>query len=543
MFGSREIRLLALLFLLAAAVSCAAGPPAVRGELAVVTPNESVPLARVVEFATNQPAVATVTVSDGSREWTVPTPDTAQVEHSVPIVGLLPATTHTITVALRNEAGEASAAPATATFDTAPLPDDFPPIEVEVSDPSRMEPGLTVFPVSRWYAGQQDVDFGLAVAVNARGEVVWFYRTDHLVSDLNRTERGTLLYSFRRGAVEIDFLGNVINTWFTVGLGDELPEGAIPLDIDLFHHEVTELPSGEMLGLGTEVREFEDYPLTAGFPREQRGKANLVGDVVIQFRHDGTITREWKLLDILDPYRLCYGSLGKFYDQHDYAHIEGGTNDWSHANAVVVDPADGNLIISARHQDAVFKVDRETGELVWILGDPSAWTGQWQQYLLQPADGDLQWPYHQHSPTITPAGTLLVFDNGTYRAIPPAPRVSAADNHSRVVEYEIDEEAMTVRQLWVYGEAENERFYTPFLGDAVLLPESGNVLIAEGGHVVDAEGRLVDIPNAGWHWARIREVTRTDPSETVFEIVLPGEIGGLTPGWSIFRAWRWEGLD
>ncbi len=533
---------LALLFLISWMVACNGGPQAIDGELAIITPNETVPLARVVEFTTHAPAVATVTVSDGSREWTVPTPESLSIEHSVPIIGMRPATTHTVTVAIHGEAGDEQIGTVTATFDTAPLPEDFPPIEVKVSDPSRMEPGLTVFPVSRWYEGGQDLGFGLVVAVDESGEVVWYYRTDHMVSDLNLTDRGTIQYQSRRSLVEMDVLGNIIETWYASGLVDEVPANTVPVATDLFHHEIIELPSGEMLTLGTEIRAFEDFPLSATDPQNQRGRATLVGDTAIQFRRDGSIAREWKLLDLLDPYRLGHGSLGGFYDLNDYSHVEGGTKDWSHANGLAVDPRDGNLIISVRHQDVVVKVDRATGQLMWILGDPDGWTGRWEQYLLRP-EGNLVWPYHQHSPTITSRGTLLLYDNGNYKSIPPGVRLDPVDNYSRVVEYEIDEEAMTLRQVWAYGEADSERFYTPFLGDADSLPLTGNILVTAGGFVVDAEGTLTDFPGAGWHKVRIHEMTRTSPPETVFDLVIDEGMGVETRGWSVYRAARWERLQ
>ncbi len=523
-------------------VACGGGSQAIDGALAIITPNETVPLARVVEFTTHVPALATVTVSDGSREWTVPTPESPSIEHVVPIIGMRPATTHTVTVAIRGEADDEQIDTVTATFDTAPLPENFPPIEVKVSDPSRMEPGLTVFPVSRWYEGGQDIGFGLVVAVDESGEVVWYYRTDHMVSDLNFTERGTIQYQSRRSLVEMDALGNIIETWYASGLADEVPANTVPVATDLFHHEIIELPSGELLTLGTEIRAFEDFPLSTTDPQHERGRATLVGDTVIQFRRDGSITQEWKLLDILDPYRLAHGSLGGFYDLNDYSHVEGGTKDWSHANSVSVDPRDNGLIISVRHQDAVVKVDRATGQIMWILGDPTGWTGDWEQYLLKP-EGDLIWPYHQHSPKITPRGTLLLYDNGNYKSIPPGERLDPVHNYSRVVEYEIDEEAMTIRQVWAYGETVSERFYTTFLGDADWLPLTGNILVTAGGHVIDPEGLPIDYPSAGWHRAHIFEMSRTSPAETVFEIVLDEGMGVETRGWSVYRAARWERLQ
>jgi len=539
---ARHLALLIWLFgMVAGMVACGGGSQALDGELSIFAPNETVPLARLLQFTTHEPALATVTVSDGEREWTVPTPDSPAIEHSVSLIGMRPARSHTVTVAVRDEADNVELGTVTATFDTAPLPEYFPPIDVTVSDPSRMEPGLTVFPVSKWWAGGQDIGFGLVVAVDESGDVVWYYHPDHMVSDLNFTERGTIQYQSRRSLVEMDVLGNIIETWHASGLVDQVPPGTVPVATDLFHHEITELPSGDLLTLGTEIRAFEDYPLSTTDPQNERGRATLVGDTAIQFGRDGSITQEWKLLDILDPYRLAHGSLGGFYDHNDYAHVEGGTKDWSHANGVIVDPRDGNLIISVRHQDAVIKVDRATGQLIWILGDHDGWTGRWRQYLLEP-EGELVWPYHQHSPTVTSWGTLLLYDNGNYKSIPPRERLDPLQNYSRVVEYEIDEEAMTIRQVWAYGEAEDERFYTTFLGDADPLPLTGNILVAAGGFVSDEKGLPIDFPSAGWHRAIIREVTRTSPPETVFEIVLDEGMGVETRGWSVYRAARWGRL-
>ena len=46
--------------------------------------------------------------------------------------------------------------------------------------------------------------------------------------------------------------------------------------------------------------------------------------------------------------------------------------DWSHTNAVFYDEKDGTFVLSARRQDAVYKVTRD-GELVWILGNHDNW--------------------------------------------------------------------------------------------------------------------------------------------------------------------------
>jgi hypothetical protein len=57
--------------------------------------------------------------------------------------------------------------------------------------------------------------------------------------------------------------------------------------------------------------------------------------------------------------------------------------------------------------------------------------------------------------------------------------------------------------------------------------------------VVDADGLPIDFPGGGWHRVRIQEISRTNPPETVFEIVIDEGIAAETRGWSVFRGSRW----
>ena len=69
---------------------------------------------------------------------------------------------------------------------------------------------------------------------------------------------------------------------------------------------------------------------------------------------------------------------------------------------------------------------------------------------------------HPHE-VATPGQELLVlFDNGNYKASPfdGNPTVPDDENFSRGVEYEIDEEAMEVRQVWEYGESIQDRLFS-----------------------------------------------------------------------------------
>jgi len=180
------------------------------------------------------------------------------------------------------------------------------------------------------------------------------------------------------------------------------------------------------------------------------------------------------------------------------------TKDWAHANAVIHDPSDDSLIVSLRHQDAVIKISRQTGELIWILGPHENWDPvEFGKYLLTPIVDELFFfQYHQHAPMITQDGNLLIFDNGNFRASPFDPVLPDEENFSRAIVYSIDETTYEVDIVWEHGQFADEILYTSFVGDADELPLTKNVLIAFG----------------GIQPARLIEVTHTTPSEVVFDL-------------------------
>jgi arylsulfate sulfotransferase len=346
-----------------------------------------------------------------------------------------------------------------------------------------------------------------------------------------------LYQSGRRGeAYEIDMLGGIVGEWHTTGIPKkDVAERSVPIDTDAIHHEILEMPSGNLLVLSAELREYDDYPTSEDDPEAPRAKATVVGDVVVEFTRDSEKVLELKTLDILDPYRIGYASLNGGYWKEPYEDVtQEPLMDWSHTNAVFYDASDDSFILSARRQDAVYKVTRD-GELVWIVGNHDNWREPWSDKLLTPV-GDLQWFYHQHAPKVTPQGTILLFDNGSYGASPftGQPKVPASEARSRAVEYAVDEEAMEVRQVWSYGGAGDERFYSSYISDADWLPETGNVLVTDGGKHTDAEGNPMESPGER-RWARVVEVTHTTPAEKVFELHITAE---PPMGFHVYRADR-----
>jgi hypothetical protein len=514
-------------------LDCDNSPPQFTSAPAIArNPNPQVPLAAILTFTTDEPARVTLRINDG---WRFDVDNEFHTEHSIPVLGLRAGTSNSVGIFLTDALGNTSG-PVRLEILTEPLPPDFPPIQARVHDSLRMEPGVTLFGITRTVPAMF-----VLVAVNNEGEVVWYRRGDRSISDVRRIRNGNLLFLEGTDAVEMDMLGNIVQKWRPVSLGMAPGLGnATPVNTATFHHEIAELPWGSLLTLSTEVRRLEGYPSSETDPGAAPVLANVVGDVIVEFARDGSIIKQWPLLDILDPTRIGYDSLGGFWNS-TYRDYFANTKDWAHANAVSYDASDDSFIVSSRNQDAVIKIRRWNNELLWILGNHGGWNGSLSQSLLRPS-GTLEWPFHQHAPQLTPQRTILLFDNGVFRARPSEEKVPTPESYSRAVEYSIDAPTNTISQTWSYGGASDELFYSPILGDAESLPLSGNVLITDGARTTDMNGRPADITPGTSRWARVVEVTHTQPADKVFELIIGNPDQPSNIGWTVYRSKRLASL-
>ncbi len=434
-------------------------------------------------------------------------------------------------------------------FPTGVRPKYLPQIRVTYASVQRMEPGLTLFNLIRWENNKPDTDFGAIVAIDHEGKLRWSYQAPHLIFIVRQLANGNLLYGYGNrtdGLIEIDLLGNIVRRWDAANLGRTVADNSIPVAVDSLHHDVYPIDSETFLALTTNLHEMQPYYDPSYHSRQRIPKANIIADQVIEIKTDGTIVHRWPLFDLLDPRRIGYGSLHNFWDSRGYEHVEGGTFDWSHSNSVTYDSTDNSIIISVRHQDAVIKIDRVTGELVWILGNPRNWKGKHARKLLKPI-GRPHWPYHQHAVEMTPHGTLLMFDNGNYQAMPFSQKLPANENQSRVVEFRVNTGDMTVEQVWEYSGAKDDQFYSTFLSDADWLPSTGNVLITSGGEIRGEDGEQTDAVPGVRQWAEIFEVTHPNrdtklDSEKIFEVIIEANSSEPNIGWSIYRSERIDDL-
>ena len=389
-----------------------------------------------------------------------------------------------------------------------------------------------VFNVRPGGTADGQLPFGWLLAIGQDGEVAFCNSYDKPPQDTRALANGNILFSQTEYGLitETTRSGEMIRRWYATGKWRDKspPPDAVPIDVELYHHSINVFPNGNLLLLGMEIRELPDWPGSDTDPSAPTETAKVVGDIVMEVAPDGAVIGRWHMLDMLDPYRLCYGSRAPYWVRRGFP----DTMDWCHANCATYDARDGSVIVSLRTQDCIIKFDHASGELKWILGAPGNWKPPWSDKLLEPI-GEVAWQFHQHDCSITPRGTLLCFDNGNYRALPFADKLPPENNHSRAVEFEIDEAAGTVRQVWSHGRGVGQGTYACYQGGAFRLPRTGNTFVTYGG-IVDINGAPSDLAQSGFCRSRLVEVT--NGGDVVFDMWIDGSGEDEPVPLSVFRA-------
>ena len=512
-------------------------------------PNPAVPLAAILTFEANGRVETRIEITTGDNRRVIEYGPGKSRHQRLPLVGFHAGLCHEVRVTISDAEGKSPPVTATVEFTAPELPaevEEFPVIETKRLSNAPMEPGVTIFnprrrvPAARISATQAkrfNQDFGLLVAVNTAGDVIWYYRSDSRISDFELLRNGNIVFltqDFR--AVEIDLLGNIIAQWYAKHRPQGALDGATPVDTLTFHHDIEELPNGNFLVLGSERKRITDFFSSELDEQAPRNDQWVIGDEVVEFRRDGKIVWRWKAFENLDVFRIGYETFSGYWEHRGFP----GTIDWSHANSIV--PLDdGSLLVNYRVQSAITKIDRKTGEISWIAGEPSGWSERLRAKLFT-MKGDAKWFWHQHGPTITPTGTLLLFDNGNFQARPFDKPVPPAQTKSRVVEYALDQEEMSIQERWSSVIPQDPSVVSFAMGSTQSLPKTGN-LLAGYGFLLSQD----DIRDGTWHtlgqsrvWTRVREYTHDSPSEVVWELTLQARDNDVGLGWNLFGARRIE---
>ena len=457
----------------------------------ILATNANAPLAVLLSLTTDEDSRVSVSVDDGTAIWERHFHDYAKT-HLVPLVGFKPGRTNVITVTVHDKFHNKVTAPQSVVFITGQLPSNFPKIVLLESQPDRMEPGYTLF-----RCVNNNINKAYLTIVDNSGEVVWYCSVSTML-DVRQLANGNLFASLATGFFELNMLGEKVKT---------VP---IPAGWPVDQHDGVPTDHGTILYLSAASVIVTNFPSSATNPNAPPRTTNVWHQPVVEISAtDAALLNNWSVIDMLDRLRINYLT---------FTIRTSRGWDWEHANAVIEDPRDGSIIVSLRHQDAVIKFSRG-GQLKWILGPHENWGPEFQPYLLTPVGTPFQWNYAQHAPMITPQGTLLLYDNGNFRASPFEPKVPDASNYSRAVEYDINEETMEVSQVWEYGGDVAEPLFTPSVGDADWLNRSGNILITYG-NITYVNGAHPSAFSTNAAMVRIKEVTHDAVPEVVFDLAL-----------------------
>jgi hypothetical protein len=197
------------------------------------------------------------------------------------------------------------------------------------------------------------------------------------------------------------------------------------------HHDVLPLPNGHLILIVNYTQDYTDLP---GYP----GVTPVLADGLIDLDENRNPVWTWHTTDHLD------------INRHPM-----GLPDWTHANAVIYSPDDGDLVLSLRDQNWVIKIDYQngqgTGNIVWRLGPGGDFT-------LQGGTDPFDWFYAQHAPIFLSPRTskffrMGVYDNGNIRPTDLSGTLcgspgTAVPCYSRPVILAVNEGAKTARVLW-----------------------------------------------------------------------------------------------
>lgn len=494
-------------------------------------PDEANALRGVLEVESHEPTGIRVELHSVDHALAV-VDDRMTTEHHVPLLQLRADREYAVRVELLDGSGNAVNVGGAGTFTTGPLPADLPPITLERAQVDAMTPGLTLFDQSYRVPEVEDAepveDEGFLTAVDETGQVVWYHREPLDIQDADRLPDGDLLFiSDETGARRIAPTGETVAEWRGTSPGSDqedvgygLPDGeVVDVDVHSMHHEIIELPDGNLLTLSREMREVT-YPEPLCEDGEGPSVEQVVGDVVVVFDPGtGEVVAEHSMFDALDPLadpRQLAGDLCISYLDRHFPDAE--PRDWTHGNAVIpIDDGD-KWLVSLRHTDELVALhsegspDGDPGSLAWSLGPDG-------DFELQ---GEGLWFWHQHAPELQPDGTILVYDNGN-------DRLDAETSYSRAARYRIDPEGGTAEQIWEHDL--DRDVYAFFVGDADML--DGTALITHGGQSAPCEP--ADDEDATYVWGRIIEVT-VETGEVIFDLRTRDPVE--CTGWAIYRAER-----
>jgi hypothetical protein len=256
-------------------------------------------------------------------------------------------------------------------------------------------------------------EFTHLMILDQNGYLCWYKPVDarNLLDFTFNPEHQRYTYVEFKGPQNVGYI--VLNTNLELEDSFTTTNGIEP---DIHDFQITENKTYLLAGARDSIMNLSGY-IFNGMPGSPT--TNAIGFVVQEFDEDHNLLFQWNSNDYIHPSQ-AYGAYG--YNAANF--------DYCHGNTIEED-LDGNLLISFRHLNAVYKIDRQSGAVLWRLG------GKTSSFSFP---NDLGFS-GQHDTRVLPNGNIAMFDNANTA---PPPRIS------RAVEYALDTVNWTATKVWEY---------------------------------------------------------------------------------------------
>lgn len=461
----------------------------------------------VAQFTVAPASSATVTVQFGLDtnygRTTAPVQSTGSNPVTLLVAGMQANSQYHMRATIAYASGQVVTTP-DATFNTGALPSDLASLNLSISTPNGLtpQPGIELLdPVNNGTPKPYAVDL--------QGHVIWYYpwadynpnaqidgfklmpNGDYIAvvgvlssEPLTGVPSGTPI-EIR----EVNLVGDIIKRLTLDDLNGRLGKAGYSLTLADFHHDIAVLPNGHWLILANTLQNVSGTV--------------ILGDVVVDVDTNLNPVFVWNEFDHFDTNRRPLGF-----------------PDWTHSNALLYSPSDGNFFVSSRHQSWVVKVNYQNGagdgSVLWRLGYQG-------DFKLQNGTDPTDWQYGQHYPDLVgpnSAGvfSMILMDNGNGRLFPGGPCGTGSNPpcYTTVPIFQLDEGAKTASIQWRHTLP--PAMYSFFAGNAEVL--------ANG----DVEYDLCGLPTG----SEIDEVTQDANQTLVWSLV--------TNGNAQYRAFRMPSL-
>jgi hypothetical protein len=319
------------------------------------------------------------------------------------------------------------------------LPADFPGLTVTTYNEDAVGEGYIFLAVASETEG---IGTYLMVLEND-GSPLWYQKVDtHEIYDFKVQPNGYLTYApfihahtyTGGGDATHDILDDTYNLRETVTGGNRYVAES---------HDFQILPNGHVLQFGYYMSEVDMSQIVDG----GNPGALVSGGVVQELDNDRNVVFQWRTWD--------------YYRFEDATYGRGSTSatiSAFHLNTINQDP-DGNIILGTPIE--IRKLNRQTGEVLWVLG------GDENEFEVAGEGADVS-HFGGHATYRLENGNFLMYDNGPRRG----------SGTSTIHEYHLDEVNKIATHVWSWAPSMDIQAW--HRGNAQRLP-NGNTLIGWGG--------------------------------------------------------------